>query len=58
MADQSNPLLTSGALSVINLGAELFAEALRQQEVPVVQVQWTPPAAQDEDLLDLLDNLL
>lgn len=58
MADQSNPLLTPGALSVINLGAELFAEALRQQEVPVVQVQWTPPAAQDEDLLDLLDNLL
>ncbi|WP_010137748.1 hypothetical protein [Oceanicola sp. S124] len=57
MAEAPNPLL-SAPLSVINLGAELFAEALRQQEVPVVQVQWTPPAAQDDDLLDLLDTLL
>ncbi len=53
-----NPLLSDAPLEVVNLGAELFAEALRAQGVSVVQVQWSPPPERDDDLMDLLDSLL
>ncbi|WP_238365721.1 hypothetical protein [Mesobacterium pallidum] len=52
-----NPLLTEAPV-VINLGLDLFAEALAQQSVPCVQVRWTPPPPTDDDLLTLLDDLL
>ncbi len=43
--------------SVINVGLELFAESLRAQGVPVVSVDWQPPAGGKRHLLDLLDKL-
>lgn len=58
MTETANPLLSGAPLRVINLGAELFADALRDQSVPVQQVLWTPPRDQDEDLMTLLDDLL
>jgi len=45
-------------LVVINLGLKRFAEELEAQRVEVVQVDWTPPAGGDKQMLDLLDQLL
>jgi hypothetical protein len=50
--------LLHSPLIVINLGLEKFAENLEEQGVEVVQVDWTPPAGGDKEMLDLLDQLL
>jgi FdrA protein len=42
---------------VVNVGLALFAESLREQEVPVIEVDWRPPAGGDADLLSLLERL-
>lgn len=42
---------------VINLGLEVFAETLAAHGVPVVQVDWRPPAEGDARLLELLGKL-
>jgi hypothetical protein len=44
-------------LKAINVGLPLFADALRQQGVEVVEVDWQPPAGGDTDLLALLERL-
>lgn len=43
--------------AVVNIGLELFAESLAAQNVPVVSVDWQPPASGKTHLLDLLDRL-
>ncbi len=43
--------------AVINVGLDLFAESLQAQGVPVVSVDWQPPAGGKQHLLDLLDKL-
>ncbi len=43
---------------VINLGLKKFTENLEKQDVDVVQVDWTPPAGGDQEMIDLLDSLL
>ncbi|MCX2563186.1 hypothetical protein [Acetobacter thailandicus] len=58
MTEQQPSPLFEQTLSVVNIGIDLFAETLRQQSVDVVQVQWSPPATQNEDLMNLLDSLL
>ena len=50
--------ILSGQLVVINIGLRGFAESLEDQEVDVVQVDWTPPAGGDQEMIDLLENLL
>jgi FdrA protein len=48
-----------GEIRVVNLGLESFAETLEALGVPVLHVQWTPPAGGDPDrarLLALLDD--
>ena len=45
-------------LVVINLGLKMFAESLAQQKVDVIQVDWTPPAGGDKEMMNLLDQLL
>ena len=42
---------------VINVGLERFAEDLAAQGVAVQHVQWSPPAAGDARLADLLSKL-
>lgn len=42
---------------VINLGLEVFAEALAARGVPVVHLAWRPPAGGDEQLARILDAL-
>jgi hypothetical protein len=43
---------------VINVGPKGFAESLESQGVDVTQVDWVPPAAGDQEMIDLLEGLL
>jgi len=45
-------------LVVINVGVRAFADSLQRQDVDVVQVDWVPPAAGDQKMIDLLEDLL
>ncbi len=49
--------LLAGELKVINVGLEGFAETLEGLGVPVVQVDWRPPAGGDPRLAGLLAKL-
>ncbi len=42
---------------VINIGIERFSEDLKQANVPVIQMDWRPPAGGDRKLIELLDSL-
>jgi len=53
-ADQS-PL--NKPIRVINIGLESFAEDLRNADIPVIQMDWKPPAGGDPKLIALLDRL-
>jgi FdrA protein len=44
-------------LVVINMGLDAFADALRKEEVKVLQMDWKPPARGNRRLLSLLDRL-
>ena len=44
-------------LTVINIGLDEFARELELQDVPVVNVDWSPPAGGDPKLADLLSRL-
>lgn len=44
-------------VSVINLGLEGFAQDLKEQSVPTVQVDWKPPAGGDAELISALAKL-
>ncbi len=44
----------AGPRGIVNLGLESFAEGLLPFGVPVVHVEWQPPAGGDPELLRLL----
>lgn len=44
-------------MRVINIGIERFADDLKEADVPVVQMDWRPPAGGDRRLIELLDSL-
>jgi len=52
--DQS---LLQQPIRVINIGLESFSEDLRKAEIPVIQMDWRPPAGGDLRLVALLDSL-
>jgi FdrA protein len=43
--------------AAINVGLESFAESLRAQDVPVIQVDWRPPAGGNERLMAILARM-
>jgi FdrA protein len=45
-------------LKVINIGAQTFYEALKQQGIEVVHVDWKPPAGGNVKLVKLLEKLI
>ena len=49
--------LLNARLAVINIGLEGFADELAAQGIPVVHVEWSPPAGGDVDLAKLLAKL-
>ncbi len=57
METSENTLLT-GPIIAVNIGLKSFGASLEQQGVEVVQVDWTPPAGGDQEMMDLLDELL
>jgi FdrA protein len=44
-------------LAAVNVGLEVFHDALRAQGVAVVQVDWRPPAGGDAELMALLQRM-
>lgn len=50
--------LLSDGPKIINIGLKLFSEASEAQGIPVVHIQWEPPAQGDPKLLAILDKLL
>lgn len=50
-------LLTS-ELKVINIGLELFKDALEQQGVSVAQVSWQKPVKLEKEYEDILSKIL
>jgi hypothetical protein len=55
MTTTQTPLIRE--VQVINIGLERFADDLRDAGVPVVQMDWRPPAGGDRRLIELLDSL-
>jgi FdrA protein len=49
--------LLDGGPRVVNVGLPLFADSLRGQGVPVIDLDWRPPADGDRRMLDLLAKL-
>jgi hypothetical protein len=42
----------------INLGLQNFARDLEDQQVDVIQLDWRPPAPEDEEMKRMLEELL
>ena len=57
MDNQAQDLLQDD-LKIINIGLRKFTEELTNQGIQVVQIDWTPPAGGDQELINLLDDLL
>ena len=55
--ERESPRCSSRGPDVVNVGIRDFAESLEAQDVPVVQVDWTPPPSSTTDLRDLLERL-
>src|SRR5690348_16477008 len=51
------PVLLNRPIEVVNVGLAGFTQDLASQHVPVVQVDWTPPAHGDAELAALLGRL-
>lgn len=50
--------LLSGPIVAVNIGVLDFGEALEQQSIEVIYVDWSPPAGGDQEMIDLLDQLM
>lgn len=51
------PSLLTRPVKVVNIGLERFARELAGQSIPVVQVEWAPPAGGNAKLAALLAKL-
>ena len=56
-SDKDNASLLGGKLSVINVGLDKFATELADHDVPVVHLDWKPPAGGDAELAALLSKM-
>ena len=53
----SGGTLLSRPVKIVNIGLERFAKELEAQSVPVVQIEWAPPAGGNAKLAALLAKL-
>lgn len=58
MTDITKENLLHRPLVVINVGLKYFADNLEQQDLEVIQVDWSPPAGGDPEMIELLNDLL
>ena len=49
--------LLKAPLRVVNVGLERFSRDLRDNNIPVIEVDWSPPAGGDAKLRELLSKL-
>lgn len=56
MTTSTDTTLFAGNLKVISAGVSEFAEALQQQSIPVIALDWQPPAEGEPRLVDLLKH--
>ncbi|MGI0013006.1 MAG: fdrA domain protein [Nitrososphaera sp.] len=45
-------------LNVLNVGLEIFYNALKLQDIKVLDVNWNPPPKLEKETQDLLDKML
>ena len=57
MSDEAETGFLGRPIKVINVGLTGFAKELSERDVPVVQVQWSPPAGGDAKMAELLSKL-
>ncbi|MDA0341792.1 MAG: fdrA domain protein [Proteobacteria bacterium] len=57
MSENHVKSLLETPLKVVNIGLESFSEALVEQGVEVVHLDWIPPGGGDPKLADLLSKL-
>jgi len=50
--------LFDSELNVVNIGLEIFYNALKLQNIKVIDVNWNPPPKLDKETEDLLDKIL
>lgn len=50
--------IVAAGTKVINIGISIFAEALREQGVNVIAVEWSPPRKIQNDLNEILQQIL
>ena len=46
-----------GKINIINIGVETFAEELQELGVPVIHLDWQPPASGDPQIAALLSKM-
>jgi hypothetical protein len=51
-------ILLGEPMKVINIGIREFMQALEDQHIPVIHVDWRPPTEEDEEIDSLLESLL
>ena len=54
---QKQVSLLKQKVKVINMGIGEFADSLVRQGVDIVHVSWSPPAAGNKEMMDLLEKL-
>ncbi len=54
MTDNADPSLFNSPLHIINVGADLFADPLTSQGVPLTRVAWQPAAGNTDEALSVL----
>lgn len=54
---ESKSSVLNREIRVINIGIERFSDDLKEANVPVIQMDWRPPAGGNKKLIDLLDRL-
>jgi FdrA protein len=57
MTSKFEEMLNSGP-KVLNIGLESFYESMQTQGIPVLHIDWEPPAQGDVELIALLEKLL
>lgn len=57
METHNTEKLLNVELKIINIGAQIFYESLKEQGIEVIHVEWQPPAGGDIELIELLDKL-
>lgn len=51
------PTLLQSPLRIINIGLAGFADDLERQQIEVIDVDWSPPAGGNPEMVELLAKL-